>query len=50
MSDLYLICLLQRYSSSFRWCHYTGKFFCTGCHSANTHVIPARIIHHWDFR
>ena len=40
----------QRYSRSFRWCHYLGKYFCTGCHSNKTHLIPARIIQHWDFR
>merc|ERR1719400_273147 len=34
----------QRYSRSFRWCHYLGKYFCTGCHSNKTHLIPARII------
>ena len=39
-----------RYSRSFRWCHYLGKYFCTGCHSNQGHVIPARIIHHWDFK
>ena len=40
----------QRYCKSFRWCHYLGKYFCTGCHSNNSHVIPARIIHQWNFR
>ena len=40
----------QRYSRSFRWCHYLGKYFCTGCHSNSTNVIPARIIHQWDFK
>ena len=40
----------QRYSRSYRWCHYLGKYFCTGCHSNTGHLIPARIIHHWDFR
>ena len=40
----------QRYSRSYRWCHYLGKYFCTGCHSNTVHLIPARIIHHWDFK
>ena len=31
-----------RYSRSYRWCHYLGRFFCTGCHSNQSHVIPAR--------
>lgn len=40
----------QRYSRSYRWCHYLGKYFCTGCHSNTGHLIPARVIHHWDFK
>jgi len=40
----------QKYSRSFRWCHYLGKYFCTGCHSNKSHVIPARIIQNWDFK
>jgi len=39
-----------RYSKSYRWCHYLGRFFCSGCHSNMSHVIPARIIHEWDFK
>jgi len=40
----------QRYSKSFRWCNYLGRFFCTGCHENKTSVIPARIIYFWDFK
>jgi len=40
----------QKYSKSFRWCHYLGRFFCTGCHENQTSVIPARIIYFWDFK
>ena len=39
-----------RYSRSYRWCHYLGRFFCSGCHSNQAHLIPARIIHGWDFK
>ena len=39
-----------RYSRSYRWCHYLGRFFCSGCHSNQAQLIPARIIHHWDFK
>ena len=40
----------QRYSKSYRWCNYLGKYFCSGCHTNQTALIPARIIHHWDFK
>ena len=33
-----------RYSKSYRWCHYLGRFFCSGCHSNQGHVIPARSV------
>ncbi|EGD74559.1 hypothetical protein PTSG_12367 [Salpingoeca rosetta] len=34
----------------FRWCEYTGKYFCTSCHKQDKAFIPARIVHFWDFR
>lgn len=40
----------QKYSKSFRWCNYLGRYFCTGCHENQTSVIPARIIYFWDFK
>lgn len=30
-------------------CDYDGKYYCTKCHTGDTSVIPARIIHNWDF-
>ena len=31
-------------------CDYDGKYYCTNkCHTSDTSVIPARIIHNWDF-
>ncbi|XP_015792468.1 differentially expressed in FDCP 8 homolog [Tetranychus urticae] len=30
-------------------CDYDGKYYCQKCHSGDTAVIPARIIHNWDF-
>ena len=48
--DLTHVQVEPRYSRSFRWCHYLGKYFCTGCHSNLGHVVPARIIHQWDFK
>jgi len=40
----------ERYSKSFRFCHYLGKFFCTGCHENQLAIIPARVIQDWDFK
>jgi len=33
-----------------RYCDYTGKFYCRSCHLNETFLIPARILHNWDFR
>lgn len=33
-----------------RRCHYDGGLYCTGCHSGQTAVIPARVVSAWDFR
>ena len=30
-------------------CDYTGAYHCPECHHNQTHMIPARIIHNWDF-
>ncbi|GJQ66947.1 hypothetical protein Trydic_g7961 [Trypoxylus dichotomus] len=38
-----------QYASKFRYCHYLGRYFCTGCHTNQVSIIPARIIHKWDF-
>lgn len=32
-----------------RKCHYTGLFFCRNCHWNNYSILPANIIHNWDF-
>lgn len=34
----------------FRYCEYLGKYFCTSCHAGAQRVIPARVMHNWDFR
>ncbi|XP_015793477.1 run domain Beclin-1-interacting and cysteine-rich domain-containing protein [Tetranychus urticae] len=32
------------------YCYYTGKFFCrVGCHSGRKAILPAYVIHNWDF-
>lgn len=32
-----------------RFCEYTGQLFCSSCHSNDGAVLPARVLHHWDF-
>lgn len=32
-----------------RLCEYTGQLFCSSCHSNETAVLPARVLHYWDF-
>lgn len=32
-----------------RLCEYSGQLFCSSCHANDTAVLPARVLHHWDF-
>ncbi|PKU78009.1 uncharacterized protein LOC110094756 [Dendrobium catenatum] len=32
-----------------RFCGYTGQLFCASCHTNDTSVLLARVLHHWDF-
>ncbi|XP_059657907.1 uncharacterized protein LOC132304317 isoform X2 [Cornus florida] len=32
-----------------RLCEYTGQLFCSSCHTNETAILPARVLHHWDF-
>lgn len=32
-----------------RLCEYTGQLFCSSCHTNDLAVLPARVLHHWDF-
>lgn len=32
-----------------RLCEYTGQLFCSSCHTNQTAVLPARVLHNWDF-
>ena len=32
-----------------RLCAYTGRYYCELCHWNDTYIIPARILHNWDF-
>ncbi|XP_031555951.1 differentially expressed in FDCP 8-like, partial [Actinia tenebrosa] len=35
--------------SEARLCDYSGQFFCEDCHWNDQVIIPARVIHNWDF-
>ncbi|XP_020105614.1 uncharacterized protein LOC109722139 [Ananas comosus] len=35
--------------NSSRFCQYTGQLFCSSCHVNDTAVLPARVLHYWDF-
>lgn len=37
------------YAHRYRYCEYLGRYFCTGCHSNQTAIIPARVLTKWDF-
>jgi hypothetical protein len=37
------------FKKGFRFCYYTGKFFCRSCHDDDMAVVPARILVNWDF-
>lgn len=37
------------YTHKFRYCDYTGKYFCTACHKLQVSPIPARVLEKWDF-
>lgn len=39
----------EQYASKFRYCNYLGRYFCTGCHTNQLALVPARILHKWDF-
>lgn len=32
-----------------RLCEYTSQLFCSSCHTNETAVLPARVLHNWDF-
>lgn len=38
------------YSTKFRLCGYTGKYYCTGCHRNQVAVIPSRVLDEWNFK
>ncbi|UJR31583.1 hypothetical protein I4U23_019070 [Adineta vaga] len=37
------------YAHRYRYCEYTGKYFCRSCHSDKRSFLPSYIITRWDF-
>ncbi|EGG19945.1 RUN domain-containing protein [Cavenderia fasciculata] len=33
-----------------RYCEYSGKYYCSGCHSKKYWYIPGKILTNWDFK
>lgn len=49
ISSSFLPGLAESKSNVARLCHYYGSYFCRDCHHKDTAVIPARVVHNWDF-
>lgn len=46
--------LIRDFAQTFGWgkprlCEYTGQLFCSSCHTNEIAIIPARVLHNWDF-
>ncbi|XP_048443825.1 uncharacterized protein LOC125467855 [Pyrus x bretschneideri] len=46
--------LMQDFAQTLGWgkprlCEYTGQLFCSSCHTNEIAIIPARVLHNWDF-
>nr|DAD30893.1 TPA_asm: hypothetical protein HUJ06_009744 [Nelumbo nucifera] len=46
--------LLREFVQTLGWgkprlCEYTGQLFCASCHTNETAVLPAKVLHFWDF-
>lgn len=40
----------QSLAKYYRYCYYYGKYFCQNCHSNKKAVLPALVIHEWNFK
>ncbi|XP_077610275.1 differentially expressed in FDCP 8 homolog isoform X4 [Crocuta crocuta] len=40
---------LRGVPSEARQCDYTGQYYCSHCHWNDLAIIPARVVHNWDF-
>ena len=41
--------LTQTPPAEVRLCDYDGRYYCPDCHSNDMALIPARVMHNWDF-
>ncbi|KAF8390443.1 hypothetical protein HHK36_024969 [Tetracentron sinense] len=46
--------LMREFAQTIGWgnprlCEYTSQLFCASCHTNDTAVLPARVLHLWDF-
>ncbi|XP_043724161.1 uncharacterized protein LOC122671129 [Telopea speciosissima] len=46
--------LLKEFVETFGWgkprlCEYTAQLFCASCHTNDTAILPAKVLHFWDF-
>lgn len=37
-------------STKVHTCDYNGRYYCQECHKKTLHLVPARVIHNWDFK
>lgn len=42
--------LLGSTISKAKVCAYTGEYYCSNCMDPNVFIVPARVIHNWDFK
>ncbi|XP_059049163.1 uncharacterized protein LOC131844323 [Achroia grisella] len=42
--------LLGSTISKAKVCAFTGDYYCTNCMDPNVFIIPARVVHNWDFK
>lgn len=44
-----VLCCVGGIPNEARQCDYTGQYYCSSCHWNDTAIIPARVIHNWEF-
>ena len=51
---IYLNLYLNRFQlvsgSKVNMCDYSGRYYCSDCHKKALHLVPARVLHNWDFK
>ena len=41
---------LDPLATDMKICDYSGLWYCSECHHGDMAVIPARVVHNWDFK